>query len=113
MSTTTLDGNGHPEAGGIRWAFGQFKGQPLSEINSGYLGWIMQHRDSWDAALVADVQNELARRQRARRPPRVERVLRRWQTKLQRRYRDDPAALQVVQEASELLVAMPNRGGER
>jgi hypothetical protein len=109
MSAATLAGNGNGHAG-IVWPFGRFKGQPLYRINSGYLAWIMQHRDTWDAALVADVSDELNRRDRARRPPKLDRTLTRWKLKLQRRYQGDPKALRVVQEASELLEAMLGKG---
>jgi hypothetical protein len=106
MSSARLNANGHARADGIVWPFGTFKGQPLAAINSGYLNWVMQHHDTWDAALVADVGAELRRRERARRPPRVERVLRRWQPKLRRRYQGDPAALAILAEADGLLRAM-------
>jgi hypothetical protein len=77
MSTTTLAGNGHAQADGIRWPFGQFKGQWLSEINSRYLRWVLRG-EGWDDSLRADVADELRRRGRARRPPRLERTLDRW-----------------------------------
>jgi hypothetical protein len=52
--------NGHAEAGQRRWPFGQFKGQPLSTINSGYLRCVLQG-EGWDDGLRADVADKLNR----------------------------------------------------
>jgi hypothetical protein len=113
MSTATLAGNGHAPTNGhgpaeAIWPFGRFAGQRLSEINTGYLRWVLQG-EGWDEGLRADVADELARREHARKPPKLDRVLDRWRRKLEYRYADDPAALDVIAEAAGLLDAMLHR----
>jgi hypothetical protein len=92
-------------SGAIRMPFGKFRDLPLSEINSGYLRFVLVEYGDWGPDLLADIRDELNRRARLRvsRCPLSPSLLRSWRKRLEARYAKSPTALKAIREADDRL----------
>jgi hypothetical protein len=95
-------------SGAIRMPFGKFRDLPLSEINSGYLRYVLVEYVDWGPGLLADIRDELHRRARLRvsRCPLSPSLLRSWRKRLEARYAKSPTALKAIREADDRLDEM-------
>jgi hypothetical protein len=95
--------------GVVRLPFGQYRGQPLSEVNSSYLAFVAeQWADQWPG-LCRDIQDELNRREQARRLSDPARLVRRWKRTMLARH--GKAADVVIEDGAEVLAELLAGGG--